>query len=156
MFKTEYETTPSTNDPSLLRRIPDFTPASIGPSSASTPTRNVPAGRRESMLRRGVCILARTGLGHAQSSAGYAGKKQEVKVRHDEGLAIHIDPESCAVTREGLGEALTGERIGQPSSRGRGIISGADAVLFAEGKTEGRVNRECPEGPAWSETLACA
>ena len=91
-----------------------------------------------------------------QRSAGYAGKKQEVKVHHDEGVANHIDPESCAVTREGLGEALTGERIGQPSSRGRGIISGADAVLNAEGKTEGHVNRECPEDPAWSETLACA
>jgi hypothetical protein len=24
---------------------------------------------------------------------------------------IHIGPESCAVAREGLGEALTGERI---------------------------------------------
>ena len=91
-----------------------------------------------------------------ERSAGYAGKKQEVKVHHDEGVANHIDPESCAVTREGLGEALTGERIGQPSSRGRGIISGADAVLFAEGETEGCVNRECPEDPAWSETLACA
>ena len=93
---------------------------------------------------------------HKERRAGYAGKKQEVKVHHDEGVANHIDPESCAVTREGLGEALTGERIGQPSSRGRGIISGADAVLFAEGKTEGHVNRECPEDPAWSETLACA
>jgi len=70
--------------------------------------------------------------------AGYAGKKQEVKVHYDEGVASHIDPESCAVTREGLGEALTGERIGQPSSRDRGIISGADVVLFAEGETEGR------------------
>ena len=79
-----------------------------------------------------------------------------MRVHYDEGVANHIDPESCAVTREGLGEALTGERIGQPSSRGRGIISGADAVLFAEGETEGCVNRECPEDPAWSETLACA
>jgi hypothetical protein len=26
---------------------------------------------------------------------------------------IHIDPESCADAREGIGEALTGERIGQ-------------------------------------------
>ena len=78
-----------------------------------------------------------------------------MKVHHDEGVANHIDPESCAVTREGLGEALTGERIGQPSSRERGNILGADAVLFAEGETEGRVNRECPEDPAWSETLAC-
>ena len=78
-----------------------------------------------------------------------------MKVHHDEGIANHIVPESCAGIREGTGEALTGERIGQPSSRERGIISGADAVLNAEGKTEGRVNRECPEDPAWSKTLAC-
>ena len=41
-----------------------------------------------------------------------------MKVRHDEGVAIHIDPESCAVARESIGEALTGVRIGQPLSRG--------------------------------------
>jgi hypothetical protein len=56
--------------------------------------------------------------------------------------------------REGLGEALTGGRIGQPSSRGRGIISGVDAVLFAEGETEGRVNRKRSDDPAWSKNLA--
>jgi hypothetical protein len=61
-----------------------------------------------------------------------------VKVHHDEGVANHIDPESCAGTCEGTGEALTGGRIGQPSSRERDIISGADAVLYVEGKTEGR------------------
>jgi hypothetical protein len=41
------------------------------------------------------------------------GKKSVVKVHHGEGVAIHIDPESCADVREGIGEALTGERIGQ-------------------------------------------
>ena len=30
-----------------------------------------------------------------------------------EGVANRIDPESCADAREGIGEALTGERIGQ-------------------------------------------
>jgi RNA-directed DNA polymerase len=40
-----------------------------------------------------------------------------VKVRCVEGLAIHSGPESCAVTREGDGEALTGVRAGQPLSR---------------------------------------
>ena len=40
-----------------------------------------------------------------------------MQVPYDEGVAIHIGPESCAVAREGLGEALTGERIGQPLSR---------------------------------------
>jgi hypothetical protein len=33
-----------------------------------------------------------------------------VQVPYDEGVAIHIGPESCAVAREGLGEALTGVR----------------------------------------------
>ena len=42
-----------------------------------------------------------------------------MKVPCDEGVAIHIDPESCAVAREGFGEALTGECIGQPLSRER-------------------------------------
>jgi len=40
-----------------------------------------------------------------------------VQVPYDEGVAIHIGPESCAVAREGLGEALTGVCIGQPLSR---------------------------------------
>ena len=40
-----------------------------------------------------------------------------MKVPCDEGVAIHIGPKSCAVAREGLGEALTGGRIGQPLSR---------------------------------------
>jgi hypothetical protein len=42
-----------------------------------------------------------------------------VRVSYDEGVAIHIGPESCAVAREGFGEALTGARIGQPLSRER-------------------------------------
>ena len=40
-----------------------------------------------------------------------------MQVPCDEGVAIHIGPESCAVAREGLGEALTGVRVGQPLSR---------------------------------------
>ena len=36
------------------------------------------------------------------------GKKYEVKVHCDEGVAIHIGPESCAGAREGIHEALTG------------------------------------------------
>ena len=42
-----------------------------------------------------------------------------MKVRHDEDVASHIGPESCAGLREGVGEALTGEHTGQPSSRER-------------------------------------
>ena len=40
-----------------------------------------------------------------------------MRVRYGEGLAIHSGPESCAVIREGVGEALTGVCIGQPLSR---------------------------------------
>ncbi len=62
-----------------------------------------------------------------------------MKVRHDEDVASHIGPESCADAREGAGEALTGERIGQPLSRERSISRCADAVTDAEGSTMGRV-----------------
>jgi hypothetical protein len=67
-----------------------------------------------------------------------------VKVRHDEDVASHIDPESCADTREGAGEALTGDRIGQPLSRERVQFRCADAVTYAEGNTTGRVIASAP------------
>jgi len=52
-----------------------------------------------------------------------------VQVRYGEGLAIHTDPESCAGIREGVGEALTGGRIGGVSSGVSNIVRGADAVV---------------------------
>jgi hypothetical protein len=42
-----------------------------------------------------------------------------VQVHCDEGVAIHIDPESCTGGREAAREALTGVRTGQPLSRER-------------------------------------
>ena len=60
-----------------------------------------------------------------------------MQVHHDEGIANHIDPESCAAAREGNSEALTGERAGQPLSRESTLFSGADVVLLAEGNTYG-------------------
>jgi hypothetical protein len=62
-----------------------------------------------------------------------------VQVHCDEGVATRIGPESCADVREGVGEALTGERTGQPLSCERLIVPGADAVSKAEGKTSPRV-----------------
>jgi hypothetical protein len=61
-----------------------------------------------------------------------------VQVHHDEGVANHIDLESCAVACEGDSEALTGERTGQPLSRESTLIPGADVVLLTEGNTDGR------------------
>ena len=62
-----------------------------------------------------------------------------MQVHCDEGVAIHIGPEPCVTAREGDGEASAGERMGQPSSRERLQIPGADAVVPAEGNTDGRV-----------------
>jgi hypothetical protein len=63
-----------------------------------------------------------------------------VRVRRNEGIATHIDPEPCAGIREDVGEASAGERIGQPLSRESDISQGADAVSLAEGNTVGRVS----------------
>jgi hypothetical protein len=60
-----------------------------------------------------------------------------VQVHHDERVAICIDPESCAVTREGRGEALTGDDTGQPLSLVMNIVPGADALSNVEGNTDG-------------------
>src|SRR6516162_2960353 len=61
-----------------------------------------------------------------------------VQVHHEEGVATHLGPESCVPIREDVGEASTGERTGQPSSRETNIPLGADAFQIAEGNTDGR------------------
>ena len=64
-----------------------------------------------------------------------------MKVCCDEGVAIHIGPEPCAVVREGGGEASVGDCIGQPLSHERKLVPGVDAVVMAEGKTGGALMR---------------
>ncbi len=61
-----------------------------------------------------------------------------MQVHYGEGVANHTGPESCAVYREVCGEALTGERAGQPLSRETFLIQDADVVAKTEGKTFGR------------------
>ena len=61
-----------------------------------------------------------------------------MRVRHDEGVANHIDPEPCGGAREDVCEASVGARIGQPLSCEMNVTPGADAVLKAEGETVGR------------------
>ena len=78
-----------------------------------------------------------------------------MQVRYDEGIANHIGPKPCAVAREGAGEASAGEYTGQPLSRDRKIVPGADDVTWC-GRRNGQVRyRKRLAGPAWSETLAC-
>jgi hypothetical protein len=79
-----------------------------------------------------------------------------VEVRHDEGVATHIDPEPCAVVREDEGEASAGERAGQPLSRESSLFWGADTVRVVEGNTDGGANASVRSDLTWSKTLACA
>ena len=71
--------------------------------------------------------------------AGQTGKEQRVQVPDNKEVANHVVPESCAAGCEARREALTGVRIGQPLSRDRRIVLGADAVVGAEGHTFERV-----------------
>ncbi len=63
-----------------------------------------------------------------------------MQVHCDEGVANRIGPEPCAVTREGVGEALTGDCIGQAMEPRKFLIPGADVLQLAEGNTNGRVS----------------
>jgi len=79
-----------------------------------------------------------------------------VRVRCDEGVAIHIGPEPCVVVREGGGEASVGDCIGQPLSRERKTWFRVPTPYSWRKATRTGALCECPPGPAWSETLACA
>ena len=63
-----------------------------------------------------------------------------MQVPDNKEVANHVVPESCAAYREVRREALTGERTGQPWSRDRKDIPGADAVPRAEGNTDVRAH----------------
>jgi hypothetical protein len=56
-----------------------------------------------------------------------------VQVPHNKDVASYVVPESCVVRREAQCEALTGVRTGQPLSRERVFIPGADTVQVVEG-----------------------
>ena len=76
-----------------------------------------------------------------------------MEVSYGEGLASHTGPESCAVVREGRGEALTGEGAGRVSSRENGgQLRGADAVDTGGRPHRVRRYRETRTNPARSET----
>ena len=64
-----------------------------------------------------------------------------MQVSCSEGVANHTGPESCVGVREDAGEALTGERIGQPSSRENLKVPGADVFGITEGDMESAITR---------------
>ena len=76
-----------------------------------------------------------------------------MQVSYSEGLANHTGPESCVGIREDAGEALTGERIGQPSSRESLIFPDADVVRITEGNMGSAITR-APAQSAFSREEA--
>ena len=70
---------------------------------------------------------------------------------YTEGVAIHGDPESCVVAREGRGEALTGARAGRAIEPRNHRVRGAD-VVYGNGRQHCQQRyRELLVGPARSE-----
>ena len=63
------------------------------------------------------------------------GRRQEVQVLRDEGVATHIGPEPCALVREDRGEASVGVCVGQPLSGDSYTIRSAEGVPDPEGNT---------------------
>jgi len=75
-----------------------------------------------------------------------------MKESYVEGVATHDDPESCAGTREGAGEAFDRGTDGPGIEPRNGYIQGADAVMRG-GRQHGRHrHREMLAGPARSKT----
>ena len=88
--------------------------------------------------------------------------KQRLQEPHDEGVANHIAPESCAAGREVRREALTGAGAGWVLSREISYISGADAVHMS-GRQHGRRDnasagptRRGQKGPHARTETSCA
>jgi hypothetical protein len=75
-----------------------------------------------------------------------------MKKSYESGLATHIGPESCGVTRKGGVEALTGERAGRVFSRVRNSLREADAVRRSGRPHRVHRYREVCQSPARSET----
>jgi hypothetical protein len=70
-----------------------------------------------------------------------------------EGVATHDGPESCAVVREGGGEALTGVRAGRAIEPRNTLDRGADAVDRSGRPHRWQRYRELLADPARSKTL---
>lgn len=77
--------------------------------------------------------------------------EKEMKELYGEGLATHTDPESCAGSRKGAGEALTGAHAGRAIEPRKQLLLGADAVVMSGRQHEPAQNCERGIGLARSK-----
>lgn len=70
-----------------------------------------------------------------------------------EGLAIHDGPESCAVAREGGGEALTGVHVGRAIEPRKNLGPGCRRFQICGRQHRRQRYRELSSDPARSENL---
>ena len=75
-----------------------------------------------------------------------------MKKSYESGVATHIGPESCGVTRKGGVEALTGGRASRVFSRVRVFLRDADAVRRSGRHDRVHRYREVCQSPARSQT----
>jgi len=73
---------------------------------------------------------------------------------YGEGLASHGDPESCAGSRKGIGEALTGAHAGRAIEPRKQQVSGADAVVRRGRPHDPERKREFRGDPTRSKNLS--
>jgi hypothetical protein len=76
-----------------------------------------------------------------------------MRVLYIEGVAIHDGPESCVGVREGVGEALTGVRVGWAMEPRNHLVQGADVLITGGRPCLRRRYREPLWNPARSENL---
>jgi hypothetical protein len=100
-------------------------------------------GRRERSKEVEILVLVRreTGMG------------KEMRELYVEGVAIHDGPEACVGVREGVGEALSGVRVGWVIEPRKDHVRGADALNTGGRPCRWRRYRESLVDPARSKIL---
>ena len=78
--------------------------------------------------------------------------EKEMRTLYIEGVAIHGGPESCAGTREGAGEALTGVHVGRAIEPRKNLGPGCRRFQICGRQHRRQRYRELLVGPARSET----